>query len=82
MQTLAQRKEIILAQMKQAEMYAAFWMHSATNGHATIRTMYHGIGGAPYTPDELRDEAMLTSLNHIHRHADLVDALHQIHEQE
>jgi hypothetical protein len=81
MQTLAQRKEIILAQMKQAEMYAAYWMHSATNGHASIRKLYHG-DGTLYTADELRDEAMQTSLRHIHRMHDLIDGLHDLHDQE
>ena len=82
MQTLAQRKEIILAQMKQAELYAAYWMNSATNGHTTIRKMYHGVDGQLFTPDELRDDAMRTAFNHIQRFNDLIDALHQIHEQE
>ena len=84
MKTTAQRKEIILAQMKQAELYAAYWMHSATNGHATIRTMYHGgiAAGQLFTPDELRNEAMQTAMNHIHRFNDLIDGLHEIHEQE
>lgn len=84
MATIAQRKEIILAQMRQAELYAAYWMNSATNGHATIRTMYHGgiAAGQLFTPDELRDEAMRTAMNHIQRFNDLIDGLHEIHEQE
>ena len=81
MPTLAQRKEIILAQIKTAEAYAAYWMHSATNGYAATRKIYHG-DGTLYTENELRDEAMQTSLRHIDRMHDLIDGLHQIHEQE
>lgn len=82
MQTLAQRKEIILAEMKQAEMYAAYWMHSATNGHAAIRKIYHGLYGQLFTPDELRDDAMQTAKNHIERFNRLIETLHDIHSQE
>ena len=81
MATIAQRKEIILAQIKAAEVYAAYWMHSATNGYATTRKLYHG-NGILYTADELRDEAMATSLRHIHRMHDLIDGLHDLHNQE
>jgi len=81
MQTNAQRKEIVLAQMKAAEMYANYWMHSATNGHAATRKIYDGFGSM-CNADELRNDAMETSLRHIQRFNDLIETLHEIHENE
>ena len=81
MKTISQQKEIILAQMKQAELQANWWMNSATNGHTTSRKIYRGDGHL-LSPEELRDDAMQTAGRHIKRHSDLIEALHQIHSNE
>jgi len=46
------------------EMQANWWMHSASNGHASCRNIEHG-DGRPFTVEELRDNAMETSQQHM-----------------
>lgn len=59
-------------QKKQAELYALWWMHAATNGHAATRTIHKGASDGPkMTADELRDEAMQTAMRHIQRFSEL-----------
>jgi len=46
-------------------LYAQYWMHSASNGHAATRKIRTGADNHLLTPDELRDDAMVTALSHI-----------------
>lgn len=72
-------KEHLLARMKQCELYANYWMHSATNGTCLNRTMYRYDDATKeqvlLTPDELRQEAMKTSLRHIQNFNQAMDDL-------
>lgn len=52
--------------MRFHEMQAYWWMHSASNGHAKQRKMYHGFSGGPeFTDQEKVDDAMETSQTHM-----------------
>ena len=56
----------IEAQMKFHELQAMWWMHSATNGHAETRTILKGgSDGIKMTSEELRDDSMRTSQQHM-----------------
>jgi len=63
------------ARLKFHEMQANWWMHSATNGHAATRKMYHGISSddRPFTPEELRDDAMKISKRHMDLYLELAE---------
>lgn len=71
-------KEHLIARMKQCELYANYWMHSATNGTCLNRKMYQfldGGGERAYSPDELRQDAMRTALTHIQNFNQAMDDL-------
>jgi|GEM_PF-6778586 hypothetical protein len=69
-------KEHLIARMKQCELYANYWMHSATNGTGLYRTIYHD--GVKMTPDELRQNAMDTALTHIQNFNEAMDDLMEL----
>ena len=52
--------------------WANWWVHAASNGHAAMREVVRG-DGHKMTPDELRDQAMNTAKNHIHRAQECAD---------
>lgn len=71
-------KEHLIARMKQCELYANYWMHSASNGTCLNRKLYHLNElreEVPFTPDELRQDAMRTALNHIQNFNQAMDDL-------
>jgi len=71
-------KEHLIARMKQCELYANYWMHSATNGTCLNRTIYkYNDAGEQVllTPDELRQDAMRTSQRHIENFNQAMDDL-------
>jgi len=67
-------KEYLHAQMKFHELQAMWWMHAASNGHAATRKVSHGLGGLPFTKEELRDNAMQIAKSHM-------DAVYEIGER-
>ena len=61
-------------QMKQHELWALWWIHAATNGHAETRTIHKGgYDGPLLNKDELRDEAMKTAKHHIHCYREVAE---------
>lgn len=70
-------KEHLIARMKQCELYANYWMQSATNGTCLNRTIYKYVDNerVRLTPDELRQEAMSTAMTHIQNFNDAMDDL-------
>jgi len=50
----------------QHTLFAQWHMHSASNGHCNTRKVRTGADNRLLTSDELRDDAMVTSLSHIH----------------
>lgn len=70
-------KEHLIARMKQCELYANYWMHSASNGTCLNRTLYKYVDRDQVllTPDELRQEAMRTALSHIQNFNQAMDDL-------
>jgi hypothetical protein len=46
-------------------LYAQWHMHSASNGHCETRTVMTGADNRLLSPEELRDDAMKTSMRHI-----------------
>ena len=70
------RLAVLKLELKQCELYALWWMSSANNQHTTTRIVYKGgSGGEKMTPEELRDDAMETSLKHIRRRQEIVDEI-------
>lgn len=61
-------------QMQFHIMQANWWMHSATNGHATTRNICHGADGPKLTTEELRDNAMEISQQHISLYKELAES--------
>ena len=60
-------------QMKYHEMQAYWWMHAASNGHATTHNIYHGIQGEEFTDKEKRDRAMVISQRHMKIYRELAN---------
>ena len=61
-------------QMKFHEMQAYWWMHSASNGHAKARKLYHGFEGGPeFTDQEKVNEAMETAQGHMRLFMELAE---------
>jgi predicted 3-demethylubiquinone-9 3-methyltransferase (glyoxalase superfamily) len=65
-------------QIKQAELYAQYWMMLAANPAADKRIIYrtdkHGVKWQ-FTQEELQQEAAQTALRHIQRLNDLIEKL-------
>jgi len=54
-------------------MWAQWWMHAASNGHATTREVVRG-DDHKLTQDELRDDAMNTAKTHLHNARNVMDS--------
>lgn len=72
----------IQAQMKQAELYAQYWIASATTGATCSRKLFHGINGPEFTDVEKKAEALETALRHISRHCDLSNKMLELMNQD
>lgn len=60
--------------MKYHELQAMWWMHSASNGHSSTRTVHKGYDGPLMTAEELRDDAMKTSQHHMNLYLELSES--------
>lgn len=66
-------REFILAQMKQSELYALWWIAAASNGTAAQRMISQD--GVYLTKEQLEKDAMDTAKRHIQTHAALSEKL-------
>lgn len=71
----AQYIEFLRGRQKQAELYALFHIHSASNGHCLSKNLFHGTGDTQFTNQEKIDDAMETALRHIRHFSEITDKL-------
>lgn len=63
-------------QMQHRLALAYWWMHAASNGHAAMRKIT--MGSKLMTADELRDDAMNTSLRHLDLYMECAEHKHKM----
>jgi hypothetical protein len=74
--------EIILKtidhEIAMCQTWSTYWQAMAVTRVATNRKIYHGTNGPEFTDQEKIEEALQTSLHHLHRMRELIDKKKQL----